>query len=94
MDDAVALLECYCAGRVVRKKRHLVPHGDHVFEVDVFEGRLAGLVVAEVELEHEGQAVDLPPWIGQEVTGDSRFGNYALAQAASPPVRSSALQAA
>lgn len=85
LEDALAMLECYCNSRLIRKKRYLIPHLDHVFEVDVFEGKLAGLVVAEVELDHEDQVVDLPPWIGMEVTGDTRFGNYSLAQMDGPP---------
>lgn len=85
LEDALAMLECYCASRLIRKTRYLIPHRDHVFEVDVFEGKLAGLVIAEVELTSEAQPVDLPPWIGGEVTGDSRFGNFSLAQMDSPP---------
>lgn len=85
-EDALALLEAYCAPRLVRKTRYLVPHDPHVFEIDVFAGHLSGLIVAEIELAHENESFALPDWLGPEVTGDSRFGNFSLAHAESPPV--------
>lgn len=80
LDDARQLLARYCGTRVVRKTRYLVPHAGHVFEVDVFEGRHAGLVIAEVELTHEETALALPSWIGEEISADGRYGNFSLAQ--------------
>ena len=77
--NAQAMLENHCARRVVRKARYLVDHAQHVFEVDVFEGHHAGLVVAEVELPHECTPVSLPGWVGKEVTHDPRYGNFTLA---------------
>lgn len=50
------------------------------WEVDVFGGDNAGLVIAEVELDDEHRAVSLPPWIGAEVTGDHRYANSALSR--------------
>jgi len=47
--------------------------------VDVFEGENAGLVVAELELDHEAQVVRLPDWAGEEVTHDLRYYNSQLA---------------
>mgnify|MGYP003579048063 CR=1 FL=1 len=44
----------------------------------MFEGDNAGLVIAEVELRHESQPVDLPAWIGPEVTGQPQYYNSAL----------------
>jgi adenylate cyclase len=38
------------------------------------------LVVAEVELDREDQALKLPPWVGAEVSGDPRFLNTSLAR--------------
>lgn len=49
--------------------------------VDCFEGENAPLVLAEVELESEDDPLELPPWCGQEVTGDGRWSNAALAAA-------------
>jgi adenylate cyclase len=67
-------------GAVIEKTRHLVPFGGLTWEVDVFEGENAGLVIAEVELRDEAQAVDLPPWAGAEITGHPQYYNSALAQ--------------
>ena len=82
VDDAHQMIAQHCAGRVVRKTRYLVGHAEHVFEVDVFQGHHAGLVVAEVELAHEETPLCLPHWIGDEITLDSRYGNFTLAEQA------------
>ena len=77
VDDADAML-ALCVGRV-RKTRYLEPVGAHVFEVDVFEGENAGLVIAEVELAAVDEAFERPAWLGAEVTEDARYFNSALA---------------
>jgi CYTH domain-containing protein len=73
-------------GRRLRKRRHLLPHGDLSIEVDVFEGELAGLVIAEIEFESEEQAsaFEPPPWLGEDVTGDPRYRNESLATRGRP----------
>ncbi len=81
--DARHILSTYCGACVVRKTRHLVPHADHTFEIDVFAGRHQGLVIAEVELSDASARVQLPDWLGEEVTGNRRYGNYYLAHCAS-----------
>lgn len=68
-----------CVGGLIDKRRHLVRHGGLLWEVDEFLGDNAGLVVAEVELEHAEQAIDLPEWAGEEVTDQVRYYNLALA---------------
>lgn len=78
--DAEAMIAGHCAGRVLSKTRFLVPHGGYVFEVDVFDGRHAGLVLAEVELPREDAPLSLPDWIGEEVSYDLRYRNAFLAQ--------------
>ncbi len=67
--------------RPVRKTRHVAAHGRQTLEIDVFE-RPAGLVVVEVELAAEDEAVELPGWLGdwREVTGDPRYLNVSLAR--------------
>lgn len=82
--DARAILDSHCGNRLIRKTRYLVPFAAHVFEVDVFEGRHAGLIVAEVELRCETEDVALPPWLGTEVTYDKRYGNFALSHFEGP----------
>lgn len=69
------LLEKLGRGHLVEKSRHLVPHAGHTWEVDVFTGENAGLVVAEVELAAEDEAVEIPEWAVAEVTGDHRYAN-------------------
>ena len=49
-----------------------------IWEVDVFAGENKGLVMAEIELESEDEPVELPPWVGEEVTGDPRYRNTSL----------------
>jgi CYTH domain-containing protein len=83
--DAEAMLATLCAPPVLEKTRTQVAHGGLVWEVDVFAGHLAGLVLAEVELDAADQAFTQPDWTGPEVTGDPRYRNNALALAAAPP---------
>ncbi|MFN7101814.1 MAG: CYTH domain-containing protein [Pseudorhizobium sp.] len=66
-------------GIVLEKTRYNVDHEGFTWEVDVYNGTYAGLVVAEVEMEDEGQTPALPAWIGQEVTGDRRYSNQVMA---------------
>ena len=78
--DAAEILERLCAGGTVEKVRHRVPFAGRTWEVDVFTGENAPLVVAEVEIESTDAAVALPPWVGAEVTDDPRYTNAALAR--------------
>ncbi len=68
-------------GRRLRKRRHLIPHGDLTIELDVYEGRLEGLLVAEIEFPSEDEAArfEPPPWLTEDVTGDARYLNETLA---------------
>lgn len=79
IEEARQLLD-FCTGSVVDKTRHRIPHAGHLWEVDVFHGDNEGLVVAEVELDSEDEAVELPPWIGEEVSEDPRYFNAKLAR--------------
>jgi len=67
-------------GSIIEKVRHVIPCGDLVWEVDVFSGDNFGLVIAEVELQHEHQHVELPSWIGAEITGQPQYYNSSLVQ--------------
>ena len=71
-------------GRRIEKTRHTLPGG---VEVDVYDGSLTGLVVAEIEFasEEESAAFDPPDWFGAEVTDDPRYKNRALAVGGRPP---------
>ena len=77
--DAQALL-ALCVGGRIEKRRHLVRHGGHLWEIDEFEGDNAGLVVAEIELASPDEAFERPEWLGIEVTEQSRYYNLVLAE--------------
>ncbi len=76
--EAETLLAVCCAGRTIVKTRYWIPHRGSTWEVDVYAGNLVGLAFAEIELEHEDESFERPGWLGQEVTGDPRFGKQNL----------------
>jgi len=80
LDDAREMLDRLCSADCVDKVRYHVKHGRHLWEIDVFGGRNAGLVVAEIELDDEDERFDIPDWLGAEVSDDPRYYNMNLAQ--------------
>lgn len=76
-DDGRQLL-ALCEQPIIEKERHVLTVDGHTWEVDEFRGVNSGLVIAEVELESEDEAVELPGWVGEEVTGDPRYYNANL----------------
>lgn len=87
--DARGMLDC-CGNAVLSKTRMLVPAQvegcpDAKWEVDVFHGKLAGLVVAEIELPNPDTPLMLPSFVGKEVTGDVRYYNSSLVEASEVP---------
>lgn len=64
----------------IQKTRHYAYVGNYTFEIDEFSGDLAGLVVIEVELEAVGEVVELPYWIGKEITDNPRYNNAHLCE--------------
>jgi adenylate cyclase len=79
VDDAQEMLDLWCQPRIVEKVRYRILYGDLVWEVDEFEGLNQGLILAEVELSTADQAINLPEWVGQEVSEQDRFYNSSLA---------------
>jgi len=77
LEDAQQLLDL-CIGPIVKKNRHKILFEGHLWEVDEFLGENQGLIMAEVELSHPEESIILPPWIGREVSGDSRYYNSNL----------------
>ena len=77
LDDAKELLRL-CGRNVLKKIRRTIEYGGHVWEIDFFMGRHAGLVLAEVELDSAEENVDLPDWVKKEVSSDSRYYNSNL----------------
>lgn len=66
-------------GRVIEKTRYTISLDGFVWEIDVYEGALSGLVIAEVEMQSETDTPTLPDWLGREVTGDAAWSNATLA---------------
>jgi len=65
-------------GAIISKVRHIVPIGGFNWEIDVFDGENAGLVIAEIELDRADRTFERPDWLGEEVTGDRRYYNADL----------------
>ena len=78
LEDARELLSELAERPFIDKVRHIVPVGDHVWEIDEFGGDNAGLIVAEVELSDADESFEKPPWVGEEVSDDPRYLNAAL----------------
>ncbi len=72
-EDGKELVQNYCGDLVLSKTRHYVPFRGFTWEVDVYEGILAGVVIAEVEIERPDTAVPLPGWVGAEITGNPAY---------------------
>lgn len=77
-EDAVEILEHLCLKPLIEKTRTKVPYQGFIWEIDEFKGENQGLVLAEIELTEVGETFAIPPWIGVEVTGDSRYYNANL----------------
>ena len=79
-DDAEAMLHELAVFPPIDKVRYKVRVGNHVWELDVFAGENAGLIMAEVELAAEDESFEMPGWAGEEVTSDPRYYNVNLAR--------------
>ena len=75
--DAEELLKL-CAPNTLTKVRYKVDYAGHVWEVDIFEGRHAGLILAEVEISSLDEFVKIPDWVGEEVSNNPRYFNSNL----------------
>jgi adenylate cyclase len=79
LHEANEMVDHLC-GRSVDKTRYEVKQGKHTWEIDVFEGDNAGLVVAEIELQSEDEVFGKPAWLGEEVSHDPRYYNVCLVE--------------
>ncbi len=77
ISDAEELLQL-CENKI-EKERFILPHAGNSWEIDIFYGKNKGLIVAEIELSHKNQTIELPEWVIQEVTNDTRYLNVSLA---------------
>ncbi|WP_423820923.1 L,D-transpeptidase family protein [Salinisphaera sp. SPP-AMP-43] len=79
LDEAREILDNLSLTMPVEKTRYWVLHAGHTWEIDVFEGANAPLIVAEIELDDPEAEFEHPPWLGAEITDDVRYYNHALA---------------
>jgi CYTH domain-containing protein len=77
-EDAVEMLNNFCLKPIIEKARYKIQYKGLTWEVDEFFGNNTGLILAEVELQHEDQKIEIPDWIGSEVTGDPKYYNVNL----------------
>ena len=80
MTEAEINLTTLCQRPIIEKTRFLVSYANKQWEIDVFEGDNAGLIVAELELHDETEQYERPPWLGEEVSNDPRYYNTCLCQ--------------
>lgn len=78
VSDAEEILDTLCIHPLIEKTRYNVEYEGHVWEVDVFKGDNAGLVVAEIELQDEDEAFAIPDWVGEEVSHERKYYNVSL----------------
>lgn len=76
-DEALEMMKL-CEDRLIEKTRYFFDFKGHVVELDIFEGRHAGLMIAEIEVEDENEEVEFPTWFARDVTHDHRFTNAYL----------------
>ena len=76
--DAHQLIDELCNGRCIEKTRYRIEYAGHCWELDIFAGRNQGLIVAEIELDHEQQAFAKPDWLSTEVSTQARYYNAKL----------------
>lgn len=78
LTDAEEMLNNLCHQPQIDKIRHFVEYQGKTWEIDVFEGDNAGLVVAELELDSETEPFEKPDWAGEDVSHDTRYYNVCL----------------
>ncbi len=76
-NEAIELLNEFSETELSKARYH-INHEGHLWEVDVFEGENHGLIVAEIELQDENEKFEIPEWISEEVTEDTRYYNSNL----------------
>lgn len=82
-EDAYLHLLSKIDGRLIRKRRYMIPIGESLTaELDVFDGDLAPLVLAEVEFpDLDSAETFLPPeWFGEDVTFSGKYHNSYLSR--------------
>ena len=65
---------------IITKERYYRKIDKHLWEIDVFHGENEGLVIAEIELEDENEKINIPNWVGMEISNDERYFNFNLSK--------------
>jgi adenylate cyclase len=79
LDEGIEIFDAFTK-RSTEKIRYRIPFAGKTWEVDVFSGDNAGLIVAEIELKSENEAFEKPDWVAAEVTDDGRYSNASLSE--------------
>jgi adenylate cyclase len=77
VEEAKNMMSEFCT-KVLSKDRYCIDFEGHTWEVDVFHGVLAPLIIAEIELESEDEQFVIPDWVGKEVSDDASYYNSVL----------------
>ena len=77
VSDAREMLTLYCS-KILTKNRYIIAQNDLCWEIDVFEGNLEGLVIAEIELPTVDTVFSIPEWVAEEVTENPYYLNVNL----------------
>lgn len=80
LDEANKLLNSLDPTEIIEKYRYTFDECGHTWEIDEFIGANKGLIIAEVELKNEKEFIELPVWVGDEVSKISKYLNVSLAQ--------------
>lgn len=79
--DAKAMLKTMCRWDLIKKTRYSIEESDgHIWELDEFKGKNAGLLIAELELDHVNESYTKPEWIEKEVSKERKYSNSNLAK--------------
>ena len=73
LSDAEEIIRTLPSERILEKRRHFVSYQGANWEIDVYEGILKGVVLAEIEMKTPNQKLSIPHWIGREVTSDPQY---------------------
>ncbi len=81
-EEAYLHLRTKTDGRLISKRRYLIPYGPYTIELDHFSSPKEGLFLAEVEFADEKEALAFTPpdWFGEDVTASPMYHNSSLSK--------------
>ena len=79
-DEAWEIYANLCSSRITKVRYTWVDDNQKLWYIDEFSGDNQGLIIAEIEIQSENEAVTLPSWLGIEITNDHQYSNAFLAQ--------------